>query len=177
MKKSEEIQKLLEKLITSGQVGPEIVQKIQNSLEDPNAMKEIYRLIKDFAGPELEEPLHIEDYYHEGDGSLFNQIWPLSPSIPMPMPFNELDRKTQFFVLFSEWQRRETEGMVELNSGQLDTAENTFRECLERAEQIEVTELEARSYEGLMRIAQRRNDRNAEMNYSRLAQDARNRRS
>lgn len=168
-----DIQQLLEKLIESGQGGPQIIQKMQDSLGDPQAMEEIYQTLKQFAGPELEEPLQIKDYYHHRDGSKFTLIWPLSPAMPMPVSFEDLDRKTQFFVLFGEWQRRETEGMMELSSGRLEAAEETFEECLQRAEQIEVTELEARSYEGLMRAAQKRNDREAELKYSRLAQQAR----
>ena len=89
------------------------------------------------------------------------------------MAFDELDRKTQFFVLFQEWTRRELEGMMLLNSGDADGAETVFDECLERAKQIDVRELEARSYEGFMRVAQRRGDRSAESTWMRKAVAAR----
>ena len=173
MNAQKEIQQLLEKLLASGLGGSEIMQKIQNSLGDPRAMEEILETLKEFAGPEQEETLQIEDYYHHGDGSGFALFWPLSPAIPLPMPFEEMDRKTQFFVLFSEWQRRESEGMMELTGGRLDDAQAIFEECYQRAEQIEVYELLARSFEGLMRVAQKRGNRDAELSYSRKAQEAR----
>jgi hypothetical protein len=173
MEKDVKIKQLLEKLMESGDVGAEIASRIEASLGDPEALDAIYKELQDFAGPEIEEPLQIEDYYSEKDGQRFQLLWPLSPNLPLPIPFSDLDRKTQFFVLFGEWQRRETEGMVALNNGQLEVAEATFRECLERAEQIGVMELRARSYEGLMRVAQKSNDRDAEIRFSHEAEKAR----
>jgi hypothetical protein len=93
--------------------------------------------------------------------------------MPLPVPFDQLDEATQFHVLFGEWSRREMEGYLTLNSGDLATAESTFNECLKRAEQLAIPELKARSYEGLMRIAQRTGDRASEKNWITLAKNAR----
>jgi hypothetical protein len=99
------------------------------------------------------EPLApIGEYYVEKPG-LYKLRWPLPAQLPLP--FASLDRKTQFFVLFGEWTRREMEGMEHLTRADLVGATTIFDECLARAEQLEVAELRARSYEGLMRVAQR----------------------
>jgi hypothetical protein len=116
--------------------------------------------------------LDISDHYTPGPGT-YELRWPLGPNLPLPIPFDELDRKTQFFVLFQEWSRRELEGMMLLNTGDLNGAEAVFEECLGRAKQIDVGELEARSYEGFMRVAQRRGDRGAELAWVRKAATAR----
>ena len=58
-------------------------------------------------------------------------------------------------------------------SGDLAGAETIFRECIGRAEHLAVAELKARSYEGLMRVAQRRNDRAAERKWLDAAMRAR----
>jgi hypothetical protein len=63
--------------------------------------------------------------------------------------------------------------MGALNSGQVDMAEQIFDECLERADQIDVAELRARSYEGLMRVAQTRGDPQAERKWIQAALHAR----
>jgi hypothetical protein len=89
------------------------------------------------------------------------------------MPFATLDPKTQFYVLFQEWTMRELDGMMALNSGDTAGAEEVFRECVERSRQLEVPELEARSYEGLMRAAQKRGDRTAELKWLTLASQTR----
>ena len=65
-------------------------------------------------------------------------------------------------MLFGEWSRRELEGSQALAAGELALAETIFQECLQRADQLQVAELRARSYEGLMRLAQRQGDRAAE---------------
>ena len=100
-------------------------------------------------------PLDIADFYREGEEK-FVLEWPLHPSLPIPLDFDELDRKTQFFVLFGEWTRREFEGMSALNRGDVEGAAEIFEECLDRAQAIDVSELVARSYEGLMRVAEKR---------------------
>ena len=76
--------------------------------------------------------------------------------MPGGLQFTNLDRKTQFFVLFAECQRREAEGMFALNQGNLPTAEAAFEECLERARQIDVGELRARSLENLAKLAEQK---------------------
>jgi hypothetical protein len=48
--------------------------------------------------------------------------------------------------------------MSKLNGGAVSEAEAIFNECVERAQQIGVNELLARSYEDLMRVAEMRGD-------------------
>ena len=117
-------------------------------------------------------PLNIADYYKPGPGQ-YVLGWQLGLNSPLPLPFDQLDRKTQFFVLFQEWTRRELEGMTLLNSGDVDGAESVFKECLERAQQLDVRELEARCYEGFMRVAQRRGSRSDELAWLHKAAAAR----
>lgn len=118
-------------------------------------------------------PLKIEDFYRDAPGK-FDLRWPLKSSLSLlPAPFDELDRKTQFYALFTEWQSREMEGWDVLNKGQLDQAEKIFQECVKRAEQIEVRELIARSYEGLMSVAHKRGDGKSELEWSKKAMKAR----
>jgi len=88
--------------------------------------------------------------------------WPIEARMSRDIPFTTLDPKTQFFVLFQEWTMRELDGMTRLNKGDTVGAETAFRECIDRGKQLEVPELEARSYEGLMRAARTRKDPNAE---------------
>jgi glycogen debranching enzyme len=118
--------------------------------------------------------LDIGEYYRHGLEK-YELRWDLPPWMPLPMAFDDLDRKTQFFVLFQEWSRREMEGMAALTGGDVDGAEQIFDECVERAQQIEVNELLARSYEDLRRVAQRRGDLTAERQWNKKAADARKR--
>lgn len=115
-------------------------------------------------------PLNMEDHYVAGD-TRFERRWPLG--VALPLPFEELDHKTQFFVLFAEWTRREMEGGYALNNGDPAGAKATFEECLERARQLGVGELLARSHEGLARVASVTNDRTNERNHLKQAVAAR----
>ena len=99
--------------------------------------------------------------------------WPLSPTLPLPVPFDQLDEATQFHVLFGEWTRREMEASQALYTGDPDGAESIFQECVERAKQLDVSELKARSFEGFMRVAQKRGDREAERKWIKAATEAR----
>ena len=115
----------------------------------------------------------IGSYYH--DGPPFELRWELPAHVPMREQFADLDRKSQFYILFAEWSRRELEGMSALNAGRTAEAERIFEECLERAQQLEVNELQARSYEDLMRVAERRNDRAAQRHWLDRARSVRQR--
>lgn len=175
---------LLQEVQTSGRVDPAIQdilgalandpQQLTALVNDPQRMEQLTKQLEDVGASEMGSgpPLNIADYYRDGR-SQYQLRWPLDPSLPLPLPFDRLDRKTQFFVLFSEWTRREMQGMAALNSGQVDGAEQTFQECLERAQQIDVAELQARSYEGLVRVAQKRGDRRAEQKWTQAALEAR----
>jgi hypothetical protein len=155
---SENFQKLLMKLIENGRADPQLLNLINQAGSNPEQMAEISAHLAKVAQG-LEEPLIMEDFYDDGDGSKYQLLWDIGPANPLSavgISFDHLDRKTQFFTLFAEWQRRGTEGMMELKNGQLDQAESTFKECLDRAEQIKVDELRARSYEDLARVADKR---------------------
>src|SRR5262249_46207987 len=119
------------------------------------------------------EPLAPIGHYYVEKPGLFDLRWRLPDYLPLPVPFSSLDRKTQFFVLFGEWSRREMEGMEHLNRGDLVGATAIFDECLARSDQLEVPELRARSYEGLMRVAQRAGESASARELSRSATAAR----
>jgi len=114
-------------------------------------------LVEMGAGQAPSPPLDIREHYHPSDGC-FRLLWPLGLMPALPLKFDELDRETQFHVLWGEWSRRELEGMLLLGRGDTGGARSTFEECLGRACQLEVNELIARSYEDLMRVAQKNGD-------------------
>jgi hypothetical protein len=107
-------------------------------------------------------PMDIGDFYRPGTTPYALQ-WPLAPQTlaVMPMPFEALDRKTQFYVLFQEWTRRELEANMARDGGDPASALPIFEECLARAEQLDVAELSARSHEGLASVYEMLEDRQA----------------
>jgi hypothetical protein len=156
------MQKMLEDLLTSGNVPSEVSEAVREALSDPTKLDHALEKLEVIGAHQVGSgaPLNIIDYYKPAPGK-YELRWPLGSPVSLPMPFDDLDRQTQFFVLFQEWSRRELEGMVFLTSGDLKGADTVFQECVERAKQIDVRELEARSYEGFLRVAQRRGDRRA----------------
>jgi hypothetical protein len=116
------------------------------------------------------QTLNFSDHYRPGT-ELYKLRWPVA--FPLPVPFDELDRPTQFSVLFTEWTRREAEACQVRNQGDNNSAQFIFEECLARAHQMEVPELIARSHEGLASVAQRLNERTAERQHLKLAVAAR----
>ena len=157
----QDIDVLLRQLVQSGKLPPALVQMLTEAQNDPSKLAPLLDKLMALAGPSAPAPLNIEDYYQERDGEAFELRWPLSqgnPLLTQGIPFTSLDRKTQFFTLFAEWSRREADGLMLMNSGDLAGAEAVFHEGLERARQIEVAELAARSHENLARVAERRSD-------------------
>ena len=77
------------------------------------------------------------------------------------MPFEALDYKTQFYVLFQEWTRVENEATMARIRGDLGRARTLFEECLARAEQLDVPELKARSHENLASVYEMAGDQQA----------------
>lgn len=169
-----ELEQLLNDLMSTGRMSPALMEAVQAALTDPRKLDEVIEQLKAMGADQIGSgpPLNIEDFYRDGAGK-YQLRWPLPSHIPLPVPFSDLDRKTQFFVLFQEWSRREMDGMMALNAGNVDGAEKTFEECVERAKQIDVNELLARSYEDLRRVAQRRGDRAAEREWTDQATRAR----
>lgn len=172
MSQNRELQQLIEQLASSGAMSPELMKQIQAAMNDESKLDELLDVLKGLGADQMGSgpPLAIGDYYRDGSEPYVLR-WPLGAQLPMP--FAQLDRKTQFFVLFQEWTRREMEGMMALTGGQIDSAKDVFEECLQRAREIEVGELVARSYEDLAKVADRLGDRAAGRDYSRKAVDAR----
>ena len=166
------LQQLIEQLASSGTISPELLARVKAAQNDPSKLDELISVLKEMGADQMGSgpTLNIADFYPEGTEP-FTLRWPIG--INLPLPFSQLDRKTQFFVLFQEWSRREMEGAMALNGGNIDEAKKIFNECLERAQQIEVGELVARSYEDLARIADKLGDRAAGRDYSRKAAQAR----
>jgi len=170
------MQKMLEEMMSSVNLPPEVHRAVAAALADPSKLDAALEQLKAMGADQMGSgpPLSIADYYKPAPG-LYQLRWPLGLPMELPVPFDRLDRQTQFFVLFQEWTRRELEGMMLLNSGDLDGAERVFEECVERATQIDVAELQARSYEGFVRVSQRRGDRQAERRWLDKASAARRR--
>jgi hypothetical protein len=149
-------------------------EELRAVIHDPEAGAQLLTLLKQAGVSELgpSPPLNPADCYRERSEP-YALRWEIQNPVAREIPFDALDPKTQFFVLFQEWTMREFDGMTSLNRGDTPRAEATFRECVERARQLEVPELEARSYEGLMRAAQKRGDRTAELEWLTQATRAR----
>ena len=120
-----------------------------------------------------DEVLNIQEHYRPGDGRLFQLRWPIE--FPLPLPFEELDRPTQFSVLWGEYSRRMLEGSHAVLEGDAGHARAIYAECLERAQQLDVPELIARSHEGMARAAAKGNQRSEERKHLKLAVAARQR--
>jgi hypothetical protein len=153
---------MIQKLISQGKIDAELIGELEKIMNDPLKMDKVIKQLKALGADEAggNAILNIADFYRDAPGC-YELKWALKTSIGK-IDFTKLDRKTQFFVLFQDWQHCEMEGMLALNKGDNDQAESIFQECLQRAEQIDVRELQARSYEGLMKVAQKRGDRLSE---------------
>jgi hypothetical protein len=165
-------EELIEQLVNSGQMSPELLGQVQAAMNDPAKLDEVLAALTAMGADQVGSgpALNIEDFYRDGPVT-YEARWPIAASLPIQ--FSQLDRKTKFFVLFQEWTRREMEGMMALNGGNLEEARATFSECLERARQIDVEELMARSYEGMGKVADRLGDRAAGRECSQKAAQAR----
>src|ERR1700730_13676946 len=106
---SQNLQQLIEQLASSGAISPELLQQIQAAMATPAQLDEVLAARKTLGADQMGSgpPLNIEDFYRDG-GKSFTLHWSIGVNLPMPFP--QLDRKTQFFVLFQEWTRREMEG-------------------------------------------------------------------
>ena len=106
--------------------------------------------------------MNIDDYYRPGNVP-YTLHWPLAPQTlaVMSMPFEALDHKTQFYVLFQEWTRRELDANMARDGGDPQSALPIFEECLARADQLDVPELRARSHAGLASVYEMLEDRSA----------------
>jgi hypothetical protein len=164
----------LQRLVDGDSVAPSELEAIlAAAAADPSLQAEARALLEQAGATSLPNPpLDIGALYPGGDGP-YAVGWPLVAPGELPLPFEQLDRKTQFFVLVNEWSYREMQGWAALNSGSVDLAEATFAECLERAVQLEVGELKARSYGGLQAVEERRGRQDEALKYSAMALAAR----
>ena len=156
-----QLERMIDSLVHTGKLDPTMVQQLAD-LNDEAAIDRVIAKFKALGADEgASPPLSIAEYYRPGTVK-YQLQWPLPATLPLPVPFDQLDRETQFYVLFGEWSRRELEANQALFSGDTAGAQTIFSECLARAEQLDVGELQARSYEGFVRVAQKRGDRHAE---------------
>jgi tetratricopeptide (TPR) repeat protein len=168
----QQIQNALNALLEAGKITKEQLAAILQAASDPEMRDRILNELISAGADQIGSgpPLNIADYYREGTGN-FEAKWPIEVSLPCS--FEVLDRKTRFFVLFQEWTRRELQGSAAMSQGDTASATAIYEECLARSRQLEVNELVARSYEGLMRVANKLNDLGAARRYSQEAVKAR----
>jgi hypothetical protein len=153
----DDLERRIDRMLESREVDGALIDEI---LTLPPDTPGLYQILEKLQAIASKPALDIEDYYRPGT-ELYTLQWPLAPptAAMLPVPFEELDRKSQFFVLFQEWTRRELEATTACNSGALADARTSFEECLERAEQLDVAELRARSHEGLASVYEMTDDR------------------
>jgi hypothetical protein len=148
----------------------------KDQLVDPGLIQELMALPPDYPGLDrilakltagagaqpASQPLNIEDFYRPGV-ERYTLRWPLAPPTLafLPVPFDALDHKTQFYVLFQEWTRVENEATMARIAGDLGRARTLFKECLARAKQLHVRELKARSHENLASVYEMAGDQQA----------------
>lgn len=175
MSKSDVVEEVLQRVVKTGKISNEDISKLMREAKDhPEWLDAINATLRKIGAHEVGSgaPLNAADYYVDG-AEKFRLMYELQLPMQLPVPFEDLDRKTQFCVLFMEWSRRELEGMMVLNSGDVALADSVFQECENRAKQLGVVELLARSYEGRMRCAQRLNNPTEERKWLRAAHNLR----
>lgn len=174
----DEFERMMSEFAASGTLDPRLQDVVLEMMSNPEQVGQALSLITSLGLDELvndlgtSPTLNIADYYRPGSEK-YELHWPLPSGMQLPAQFDELDRATQFHVLFTEWSRREMEASAALTSGRIDEAEVIYQECARRADQLDVSELRARSFEGLMRVAQARNDVAAERKWTQAALEAR----
>jgi hypothetical protein len=169
--RAEQLEAMLDEFTETGVMPDGLLEQL-GQIDDPALMDRVLARLKEAGADELSSrpTLQIADHYVHGPEP-YSLWWPLAgPGLSLPVPFEELDRPTQFHVLWAEFSFRLAEAGALRNSGQLDEAQAVFQECLERASQLDVGVLKEQSYEGLMTVAERRGDRDAAKRYLHLAQ-------
>jgi hypothetical protein len=153
----------LDRMLASQELDPSLMEELMALPPGYPGLDRILTKLSAVVGDQpASPPLDIDAFYRPG-ATPYALHWPLAPPTlaVLPMGFEALDHKTQFYVLFQEWTRRELAANQALNAGDLTTAQAVFEECLARAEQLDVAELRARSHEGLATVYDKVNDRNA----------------
>jgi hypothetical protein len=155
----DELEHRLERMLESKEIDQGLIDEIMALPPGDPRVERVFAKLAEFGETPGPAPLNIEDHYRP-DGGLYELRWPLAPVTlsALPFPFESLDRKTQFYVLFQEWTRRNQDATTALTSGDNQTARAIFEECLARAQQLDVRELEIRSYRGLASVASKMRD-------------------
>ena len=166
----DDLEQRLDQILASGELNADrlgeilaMAPEIMSLPPDHPGRDRILGKLQGIIGDEPASPaMNIDDYYRPGDVP-FTLQWALAPQTlaAMPMPFEALDHKTQFYVLFQEWTRRELDANMARDSGDPRSAIPIFEECLARAEQLDVAELRARSHAGLASVYEMVEERDA----------------
>jgi tetratricopeptide (TPR) repeat protein len=146
----------------------EIIALVQEAVETGAHAREVMDVLDAMSPDERQDlmtafgvrPPRFEDYYEEKPGR-FELRWPLLARSPLPRPFDDLDRRTQFALLFGDWWTRAREVQDALTRGDVAEAESICAECVERALQLDVGALLALSFEGHLQVAEKRGDLDA----------------
>lgn len=136
------------------EVDPGLIQELMALPPDYPGLDRIIAKLTAAGGEQpASPPLNISDFYRPG-GERYTLRWPLAPATLafLSLPFEALDRKSQFYVLFQEWTRVENEATMARIRGDIGRARTLFEECLARAGQLDVPELKARSHENLASV-------------------------
>jgi hypothetical protein len=168
----DDLEQRLDQILDSGELNADrlgeimaLAPEIMSLPPDHPGRDRILAKLQGIVGDQPASPaMNIADYYRAPPYPLpYVLQWPLAPQTlaAMPMPFEALDHKTQFYVLFQEWTRRELDANLARDSGDPRTAIPIFEECLARAEQLDVAELRARSHAGLASVYEMLEDRQA----------------
>jgi hypothetical protein len=173
MTATDTVSTLLERL-SHGDFSPEVLDELRKLGRDPAQLDRILEGLRErglLDQAAATNPMQPPEHYYVDKPGRFDLRWPLREQIGIP--FQTLDRKTQFLVLFNEWAQRELDGIQARDAGDLTGAETVFNECLERARQLDVDELVARSYEELMRVAEQAGDNEGAERWSNQARAVR----
>jgi hypothetical protein len=154
------LEERLERMLESKEYDQALVDEIMSLPPGDPRVDRVLAKLGEFGLSDAPAPaMDIGAHYRPGEG-LYELRWPLSQMtlLALPFPFEALDRKTQFFVLFQEWTRRELDATSAEGAGEHGTALAIFEECLARAEQLDVSDLKVRSYRGLASVATKMRD-------------------
>jgi len=162
-----DIDALLDRFVQTGQMPDGLMDALKRA--DPATIERVTEKLTALGADQLgDRPLdNIADYYVEAE-ERYALLWPLGQDLPLP--FDELDRKTQFHVLFAECRRVIMEASNQRNAGQLVEAAAGFREVLERADQIDVPILKCDAYQGLMTVEEKLGQRERAAHYLKLSE-------
>ena len=161
-----------EELLTGEMDFPEgmTLEQMQAKVKEMKAENEKLRQSLNAVGLGSSEPTTAE-MYRPGTEK-FVRRWPFDPMMPMELPFDQMDHETQFYTLSAAWSGRRADGHRALHAGDLDQAEKIFRECLDRADQMDVDVLRGLSHVCLSYVARQRGDQKAERQCLQNARDA-----